>query len=237
MLQRIPKVVTLAIREDPHASLLPLIDELADLHVGSARFALRDRRAFGSLSRAAARAIGRGLRTTIALEDFDAEVVMDSIALDPFSIAVPLHGPDLGSGWRDSVHLLSTIRGGGITAEVESRITHANATGLLPLWAAASVAGATRWLIECGIEKLSGAEAASVASTILDVAAGDPVEIVVHELPVLRMVLLQEMIRRDYRVPDLRRITLLERDDLLVVESSRQLQSLRSAFSTAMARG
>ena len=240
MLQRIPKIVTLAIGEDPTASpssthllcadeILSLINELADLHVGSVRFALRDTGAVDSLSRASAHAIRRGLLTTITLDASEDDIVADAIALAPFAIAVPLHGPALGGGWHDTTRTIATIRDGKVPVEVESRITRTNATGLLPLWAAASIAGATRWRIDCGVERLPAALTASVASMILDVAAGDDVSIIVHELPVLRIVLLQEITRRHYRVPDLRRLTLLDAADTLFISARGDVQ--RSEWS------
>jgi hypothetical protein len=236
----VPRLVTIEIggsggRDIPDArkplcpdELVTIVNELADLRVRTVRFAVLDTMDRGILSRPAAHARHRGLATIVALLTPPAkDAVRDIALLRPTTIAVPLNGHIAaihgaipgGLAWGDAVAITTTIAHSGVPPAIETRASCYNAASLRPLAELIENLGVTLWSIDFRDVQLPPQTLSMAADVILDIAARDVLTIAVHDLPIIRPALLGRLHTAARRVPDFRRLDLLERGETIVISA------------------
>jgi len=219
MLVHVPRLVTIEVGSSPGSlcaeEILSVINEIADLTVGSARFVLHDHEAIDTLVRVAEHAQYRDVNAIISLPRGDERALRAAASIAPAAIALPLQSHcemlhDAIAGdcctWRETAAFAAIARHEGIAVELETRVVSANAYELVTIAGVATALHASRWRVDFSLVKPHP----SATSVILGVAGRGALAITVHALPQLRLALLQQM-TGDFRVPDLRRLSSIDR--------------------------
>lgn len=208
MLLHVPRLVTIEAGSAPGSlcleEILSLVNEIAELTVGTVRFVLRDGGALDTLLRAAEHAQYRNVDAIISLPHADEHSLQAAREITPAAIALPLqsHREELA----ETAAFAAIARQGSIPVELETHVTVANATQLVSIASVATALHAQRWRVDFSAVKPHP----SAAGLILAVVERGGLAVTVHALPQLRLALLHQM-TTEQRVPDLRMLSSIDR--------------------------
>ena len=208
MLLHIPRLVTIEAASAPGSlcieEILALVNEIAELTVGTVRFVLRDAEALGNVLRAAEHAQYRGVDAIVSLPHADEESLHAVMAISPAAIALPLqsHRDELAG----TAAFTAIAKHGGVAVELETKVNALNVPHLVSIASVAAALHANRWRADFS----SVNPHPSAAGLILAVIEHGGLAVSVHALPQLRLALLQQM-RHEFRVPDLRQLSSIDR--------------------------
>jgi hypothetical protein len=221
MLVHVPRLVSIEVGTSAASlcaeELLQVVNEVAELTVGTLRLILRDRHAIDTLLRVADHAQYRGVDTILSLPRADEQTLRATLEISPAAVALPLqaHYEELHDSiapfsctWCETAAFAAIARHAGVAVELETEVVPANADDLVSIASVARALHAGRWRVDFSVVKPSP----TAAATILGIADHGTLPMTVHSLPQLRTALLRQM-TSTFRVPDLRKLSSIDRSE------------------------
>jgi len=226
MLVHVPRLVSIEVASSASSlcaeEILQVVNEVAELTVGTLRLILRDRQAIDTLLRVADHAQYRDIDTILSLPRADERTLRAATSISPAAIALPLqaHYEELHDAiapfsctWCETAAFAAMARHAGVAVELETEVVPANADDLVSIASVATALHASRWRVDFSVVKPHP----TAAATILGIAEHGTLPITVHALPQLRMALLRQM-TTGFRLPDLRRLSSIDRCENVYIE-------------------
>jgi len=226
MLVHVPRLVSIEVASSASSlcaeEILQVVNEVAELTVGTLRLILRDRQAIDTLLRVADHAQYRDIDTILSLPRADEQTLRAATSISPAAIALPLqaHYEELHDAiapfsctWCETAAFAAMARHAGVAVELETEVVPANADDLVSIASVATALHASRWRVDFSVVKPHS----TAAATILGIAEHGTLPITVHALPQLRLALLRQM-TADFRLPDLRRLSSIDRCENVYIE-------------------
>jgi len=221
MLVHVPRLVSIEVGTSAASlctdEILQVVNEVAELTVGTLRLVLRDRQAIDTLLRVADHAQYRDINTILSLPRADEQTLLAATAISPAAIALPLqaHYEELHDAiapfcctWCETAAFAAMARHAGVAVELETEVVPANADDLVSIASVATALHASRWRVDFSVVKPHP----TAAATILGIADRGTLPMTVHALPQLRTALLRQM-TTDFRIPDLRKLSSIDRSE------------------------
>jgi len=159
----------------------------------------------------------RDVDTILSLPRADEQTLRAATAISPAAIALPLqaHYEELHDAiapfcctWAETAAFAAIARHAGVAVELETEVVPANADDLVSIAGVATALHASRWRVDFSLVK----PCPTAAAMILGIADRGTLPITVHALPQLRTALLRQM-TTDFRVPDLRKLSSIDRSE------------------------